>query len=574
MRIVLLCLLFLSFSGYFLWIKSKYDIHEAFIPLLIVTSIGSRVFVAGILNIMPIIVMLIFGGGIFQLRYIKTIRKCLGNRSTLVNVGLYLITCIVLAFMLRNNFFTHYDNFSHWALVVKDILQNDRLPNFESPNIRFPSYPTGTAGFIYYVCKFIGVTEGCMAFAQALIVISCIYTLIAFLEGRNRYLFLLVGYGSIYLLNANIPLTELLVDTVIALLGFAGIAMVYYYREQINLAILLLAPVVLFLVCVKSSGMFFLLVDVLFVLYIAKQQKQMGLLWKKIIGFLVLVPFGITYLWNCHVKQVFPTDMEAKHAVSIRNYEKVFGEKTRDDIWNITRDYWKEVFSIQNEVLWLFMLLLLVLCASAYINQKKNGRYIVARNVGLCVGVYVSYMVSLYMMYLLSMPLYEAINLAGYNRYNMTFAVFLYAIVLFCVLIYLPAWSRKQKRRAMLLCVYVLVMLPTIPHMTKVSYKDTTFRKRIIRWKEKRTLEEGKRYLVYLSDAPYTEDYIEYVVRYELGDVEVVVCNQKDVKGKCSDLEEYGYLLIYEKDAIIDNILYEHGLPMDKRVIRMKGEKN
>ena len=43
--------------------------------------------------------------------------------------------------------FVHYDNFSHWAVVVKYMLATNRIPDAASAIIDFKSYPLGSSSF-------------------------------------------------------------------------------------------------------------------------------------------------------------------------------------------------------------------------------------------------------------------------------------------------------------------------------------------------------------------------------------------------------------------------------------------
>ena len=54
----------------------------------------------------------------------------------------------------------HYDNFSHWAVVVKNMLITHRFPDAYSAMIDFKSYPLGSSSFLYYFCSVVGSEEG------------------------------------------------------------------------------------------------------------------------------------------------------------------------------------------------------------------------------------------------------------------------------------------------------------------------------------------------------------------------------------------------------------------------------
>lgn len=73
--------------------------------------------------------------------------------------------------------FVHYDNFSHWALVVKKIIETNRFPNGFDEIITFKEYPLGSAIFIYFFTKFTNTNESTQMLAQAYMMLVCIMPL-------------------------------------------------------------------------------------------------------------------------------------------------------------------------------------------------------------------------------------------------------------------------------------------------------------------------------------------------------------------------------------------------------------
>lgn len=172
--------LFLSFLGYYLFLYKKYHIKKEFIPIVVVSGIGVALFFSGLLNIMPLAAFIVTISGIFMaIKYFQCSKE---GFLPLCSMGIIFLLCstVYFAVFLRGHIFIEYDNFSHWALVVSEMLRTDQLPNFQSSVITFQAYPTGSASFIYYVCKIIGNTDACMAFSQTIIELCCLTTLFAF----------------------------------------------------------------------------------------------------------------------------------------------------------------------------------------------------------------------------------------------------------------------------------------------------------------------------------------------------------------------------------------------------------
>lgn len=84
-----------------------------FLPAFTISLQVTILFCTGIFNCLKPAALLMFGAGI-------------------------LLAC-------RGRMFVWYDNFSHWALVVKNMLLTDRFPTFLDTRIIFQEYPMGSA---------------------------------------------------------------------------------------------------------------------------------------------------------------------------------------------------------------------------------------------------------------------------------------------------------------------------------------------------------------------------------------------------------------------------------------------
>ena len=158
------CLLLLSLTGYVFFITQKYRIQVAFVPALVCAWSSSLLFAAGLINCLPVAVFVLFAGGFVLLALSIRHKYFFTKQDTLKYAG-FLAAIIYFFILMQGCHFTSYDNFSHWATVVKDMLAVNRMPNFEDSIIRFQSYPLGSSLFIYYICKIIGTSDACFLFA-------------------------------------------------------------------------------------------------------------------------------------------------------------------------------------------------------------------------------------------------------------------------------------------------------------------------------------------------------------------------------------------------------------------------
>ena len=235
-------LLFLILFGLAQFLSYRLKIKSEFLPVTVLTGVGVIMFLAGLLNMMPEAVTLLTLFSFGSVGYIFLRERSLKN---IFSPGLFffLLGAAYLAYFLRGLQLEYYDDFSHWGLIVKEMLLTDRLPNFSSKMITFQAYPPGTAVVLYFTGKILGNTESVMLFGQGLFYLSCITPLFALIRKKQYLSWLLIVPATLYFLTGNLGVVALSVDTLLSLLGLAGTAiLVYLYREKrIEEAILPLA---------------------------------------------------------------------------------------------------------------------------------------------------------------------------------------------------------------------------------------------------------------------------------------------------------------------------------------------
>ena len=350
----------------------KLNIKEEFIPILLMCIIGCLEFFAGILNILNLSTYLIGFIGIIFVLY-KLYRIILKKEKINLNKNFIIYAFLVLwaAWILKGTILIHYDNFSHWAIIIKEMLTINKLPNFQSNVILFTSYPPGTACFIYFICKYIGTSEGIVLFAQSLIIISSLFTLFAFCNKENKINYLLVTIGIIYLLIANIFINQLLVDTVLPLLGIASIAIIIYYREDNKKSLFIITPILCFLTIVKNSGIFFVIID--FIIWFTFFIKNNGIksVFKTKYILLIFLPLLMLLLWSAHTDLVFDNSNTTKHAMSIENYTTNLGNKDTEVIYNILNNMKNKMIDLNNKDNQIFLIMIIPFIVLIFISKKN-----------------------------------------------------------------------------------------------------------------------------------------------------------------------------------------------------------
>ena len=91
-------------------------------------------------------------------------------------MGSFCALCALAAVLLRGHFLYSYDDFSHWGLAARVLLSEDRLPLPED-GMMFPSYPPGTACFLYFCGKAAGDAGETLLLSQAVMLLSFLMAL-------------------------------------------------------------------------------------------------------------------------------------------------------------------------------------------------------------------------------------------------------------------------------------------------------------------------------------------------------------------------------------------------------------
>lgn len=557
-------LFFLSIIGYILFFRNQFKVKVEFAPAIVCASCSGIMFLAGILNLMPITVAIIFVIGIALL--LQNIKKSINDKRTWIIICLWLLVLGYFAVLLRGAILTHYDNFSHWALVVKCMLMNDRMPNFADKLITFQAYPLGSSLWIYFVCKVIGTTEACYMFAQVIMLISFIFPLTVWINKKNIYLCIIPILYAIYSLSSNVAITNLLVDTLMPLAGVAAFCIIEYERDMPQKTMFETLPLFIFLIQVKNSGIFFIAICIIYWLSVSRQQiiRQRKLLFQYL-GIDVITPFFTFVLWKKHVEIVFANGEVSKHAMSISNYRSVFFEKTNDVIFNIGKKMMSAVFDFSSwnstSGIWVMIAITAILLIAVIHCAIKRGvtSQFVKAIFGIW-GVYFIYMVSVFAMYIFSMPLEEAENLASFGRYAASVIIFIYGIA---NTILLKEWSNNGM--AIIKIMPVLIMLFIVFKLgseTEPLYKkmntEGTIRKKFQDVVTKYEVEHGKKYVIYITKND--SGYMYYISRYELWSTTVSVISGGNIEDHEQDIGNADYLIICESNDATDSYLKDNNL--------------
>lgn len=337
-------------------------------------------------------------------------------------LGVWLLIYFVLfASTLLVSRLEHYDNYSHWAVIVKFLYTEGRLPAAGDLIISFPSYPMGSSLFLYFVSVVAGFSDSILLVGQFILIFTCIYGVFSVVRDQSRTLVLAMMCSFLAIFNhfnIAIRMNNLLVDFILPMMTLAGLAGMFAMRKQFKQLSFFTFLVAAALSIVKNSAIFFVVILLVYYLYCvikmwSFRQNKFTLLGTTI-GTLLLsvLPFLV---WNQYVKLHYPV---SKHEVNVSAYLQIFSAKDSSVTAQISNLFLSTVFDIRT-LSTQGILLMNVILIGAYLVLRlgMNRKNSLLRSCLLINSVTVLYYFGIYFMFLFSMPTEEALYLAGFERY-------------------------------------------------------------------------------------------------------------------------------------------------------------
>lgn len=583
--IFLLCLL----SGYVYVVCEKLDIESRIAPIFVLTSISSIVYLAGIIGGLLWSVYLIAVGGVVAFIYMITkLRKV---EFSLLKITMFQImfafgASIFLLQMLSMNL-THYDNFTHWVVIVKELLITDAFITSDNVMIGFSNYPVGTASLIYFVCKIVGTYQNIMILAQGLLIFAAFLAIFGIIQEKKRFLLTVVlGTGCSFMafFNVTIRISDLLVDFVLPILGLAAIAVIYRYRQNLNKMLVISTPILGLLMIVKSTGIIYACVAIIYLWYqvikhhLVKYKEKKTDSYLKIVG-ANIVSFLPYLLWNQYVNTVL-ADTYNKFDVDSEQIASIYGDKTAEDVQIIIKLYIESLLDFTERAtigLVILQVSAIIACFIGYKIIKKKwsmGKVLIAMDF-----VVVIYLIGILAMYIFMMPLEEAIYLAGYQRYVSSIVVFFCGVLTMSLTVdiensfyyrlgeveeyksFYSVHSKEIYNNSVIACAMILVFGLSSEYngmQSVISDYDESVPARVEavvgdNWGEV-SLDS---YLVYGSDedGEVSDGYFEFVVKYYLRGQNVEVISSLEEEGIIELLSQYTYLVVIDADDEIEELM-------------------
>ena len=529
-----------------IFLEKELKVDSKFSFALSYTFIGIIEFILGILNLMKIGSYLLVLLSIIYLIIkrknisIERIKEYINNPVNL----LMSIVFIYITFVGINMHLTHYDNFSHWGIIIKTMFTFDRLPNFENNYILFKGYQPGSACFIYLFGLLCGKNEGSMIVAQNYLIFGYLTVLFNYIKEDNKIFkaLLLIAFYIFIMTTSLIRFNNLLVDSLIAVILIVGLLIIYNYKKDLKKAFIYSLPIIIYIFLVKNSGLLLDGIICLYLLYLGFKNKKLkeSIKYVVIIGTILLTTLLI---WQGHVSMVYGHwALNTKHSLSPQNFYTSLKALGIDNMIKFIKMYTIHLFDIKNNLPNIYMLVIdIVVLVYAYLskNKKEVFKYLLILNL-----IYLGYYLLLGFMYIFSMPWEEAKVFAGYNRYMMTILVIIIGLFIIYVFNHKSTYTN-----IFLLLISVLLLLPISNNYQVFNgllgvddYKGSSIEKfdSIINDISK----DKEIYYIYAPSSEGDSGFFNHMATYKLLKNNVYIITKKE---EIEKIEYNSYLILFDK---------------------------
>lgn len=437
---MLLYILFaVSLIGYYWAYRFFCDADEAFFPVIYISAMTVVTYLSGLLGFLQAGVLAAEVTGVILLLLTLIMKR---EKLTLKNVldgfinptSIMMLIGIVWAYVItRNVGLSHSDDYNHWYRICRAMSVENSYPS--TPDIRFTTYPPGTATWIYFFTRTDGFSVPNCFWAQSILNLSGCCALFhavskasAFKEKAVKMV--MIAVTSAFLCSLNLSTYTLVVDTCLGIIAVA--AAIYMLNADFTRKRSVVTVIVLltFLNLIKISGVLFE-IFVLFLYLLLRGRRSRITVKGALTGFAVsVVPAVIAILYRIRNSQVYTNIGSSEQAISLERFISIFASKSNEDISLYTMTFIKALDPINAlpQIAVLYYCLFAVLVLALFKKDARNTLKKIALYM-VCSGVV--YLAMLYLTYLLSMKLWEALRLNSFYRYAGTLSIYFAGLILY-----------------------------------------------------------------------------------------------------------------------------------------------
>ena len=547
-------------------IKTEQAIPIAVIGLIVLVYLTG---IAGNLLIGIYVILLLFIlSTIYVIYYfIKNEEKRKEIFKQQITPGVLIYGCLYILFIIlnKNRIFNDYDEFNHWALIIKDMYLNDNFAFKREAITAFNEYPPFTAVFEYIILKFSSsYSEDIIIIANNILAISLmmpifkkvnwnksikwvsvilpIMLLIPLIIYSNFYFNILVD-GLIGIFIAYILYqwftneSNKLYRNISTGLGMIGISLI----KSSGIGIAIVLTIIIIIDCIKTNSLNSL----------NKSNKKRDILTISIIFIICIALLGI---WIINIEKNNQEKNWNMDNISIENIIEVIKGNVPNDRKGTINKYIERIIeddTITERNLTVITATLLILAINVYVYmyiEKDNKKRYLCYSICLYVFelIYLGYML---LTYLFLFNSGEAWGFASFDRYYGT--IFL-GMLLFHVWVGLKYMEKIDTKKIIIILSIIIIFLPLNTIQEKIINANQDKINRIVERKSytkiidyKNILNENDK-IYYIEETPINFQYSLQIMKYQMLPIKIdnegVTADAKKLK----DLwREYNYTYVY-----------------------------
>lgn len=340
------------------------------------------------------------------------------KQPTTWTIGVAAALLAIFASKWLNTFeFLSWDEFSHWGLVSKYLVAENRLFDTNSP-IMFLTYPPGTALFQYQFSKIVGYSEGMVLLAQVTLFTAALLASASRTLASPSIALATISVEIFVVYVLGFQLYEVTVDHVLGALLGAVVAISLTFRGDWRITAAL-ASVLAFLPLVKHVGLAFAFVGLCVVLvailfdFLAKRLDKRELLYSMAAWSIAcLAVAGAELSWRAYYHSLGVSDSYGT-SVNLHNVAEFFFFPTSERHLQVWQEFWTR-FAGQPSKILAFLLAfsafyIFIMPRPKRLRQTAILAIVAVGSVGFTMLLLLSYG------YYFSE--YEAVRLASFERY-------------------------------------------------------------------------------------------------------------------------------------------------------------
>ncbi|MCK5129370.1 MAG: hypothetical protein KAQ68_05945, partial [Clostridiales bacterium] len=371
-----------------------------------------------------------------------------------------------------------WDEYSHWALIVRNMIHTGALPKAGGA-VSYLSYPPATALFQYLFMKLTGGSEGMMYYAQAILLASCFSVL---LKGQSFkkpwYILLLIIMPLVVIIKfGGHNIFNIFTDTIMAVVVISCFIM--YSNSQKKYSDIVKISLVLFvlsLIRIESLGFAVLLIIIIVADQIHKNGIKDKSNWKKVFTLFIALLLSIG-LWKIHLNTISSQSVEAlsqpitnvRFILTLENYMKAL---FLNGLGNVNPLMY--IFTLMSSTVGILICIIILNISMHFILRKQKAQRKKFRNMNIMFFIsWVLYNIALLYTYLFKFTEFEGTTIASFGRYMATFFIFWLIGISYMMIknLYDNHFESKNTKRALLsLCLLMIIVIVGLANPFKLNF--------------------------------------------------------------------------------------------------------